>query len=85
MQSEIASADALQQFTPTQISDAIEEARAGGYVVEQTTDGDGSVRTTLDLGEGLTFDLVQPAPPSRLSAGTDSKARTWRSTARTRT
>lgn len=73
VQSEIASADALQQFTPTQISDAIEEARAGGYVVEQTTDGDGSVRTTLDLGEGLTFDLVQPAPTSRLSAGTDSK------------
>lgn len=67
------SADVLDQFTPAQISEAIEEARAGGHVEEQTTDDDGSVRTTLNLGEGLTFDLVQVAPSSRLSAGTDSK------------
>lgn len=68
-----ASADALQHFTPAQIDDAIEEARAGGYVERQTVDDDGSIRTTLDLGQGMAFDLVQKGPTSRLSAGRDSR------------
>lgn len=68
-----AGSEAPQEFSAAQINEAIEEAKLGGYVDEQTVDADGNVRTTLDLGGGFVFDLVQAAPESRLSAGTDSK------------
>lgn len=68
-----ASMQALEQFSAAEIRAAIAEAEVGGYVEQQTTAADGTVTTTLDLGDGFTFDLVQAAPQSRLSAGTDSR------------
>lgn len=65
--------DVLQQFSSAQLSSAVDEATAGGYVTKQTTGADGSVTSTLDLGQGFVIDVVQSAPASRLSAGTDGK------------
>lgn len=67
------SSEALQEFTPEQISQAIDEAKASGYVEKETSNTDGSVTITLDLGHGFKFDLVQGAPSARLGAGKDGK------------
>lgn len=64
---------AVTQFTPDQIDQAIDEAKAGGFVEKQTTGVTGDVTTTFDLGGGFTFDLVQDAPEARLGAGRDNK------------
>lgn len=72
-QSGSARTDALRELTQDQVRQAILEARAGGYVASQTTAADGTETTTLDLGEGLTFDLVSAPTKQRIGAGSDSK------------
>ena len=52
---------------------AIREARAGGYVKQESTAAGGIRTTTLDLGEGLAFDLVSEPAQQRIGAGSDAK------------
>ncbi|MFJ3321495.1 hypothetical protein [Curtobacterium sp. NPDC086286] len=59
-------------LTPTQIEQAITEARAVGAVTSTVATPDGSV-TTIDLGDGFVFDLVTAPTTQRIGAGRDSK------------
>jgi hypothetical protein len=68
--------EAVAQITPAQLNEAIEEARATGYVTRQVIGSDHSRTTTIDLGKGFTFDIVQEDPTGRLSAGSDGYG-TW--------
>jgi hypothetical protein len=71
-----AATDALQSFSPAQLDEAIAEAQETGHVTKQVTGADGSRTTTIDLGEGFTFDIVQGDTRDRLSAGSDGYG-TW--------
>lgn len=52
---------------------AIDEARDSGFVVGSSAGQDGSMTTTIDLGRGFTFDLVEPSMQrGRLGAGSDA-------------
>jgi hypothetical protein len=63
----------LDTITPAQLDHAIEEAGEAGYVKKQTENADGSRTTTLDVGQGFVFDVIQEGTPqARLGAGTDS-------------
>ncbi len=56
-----------------QLALAIAEARADGLVVADSRGADGSRTTTVDLGDGFTFDLVTERSGERIGAGKDSK------------
>ena len=63
----------VSQVTSQQLAVAMQEARELGYVQSETLNRDGSLTTTIDLGDGFTFDVVQAdEPASRLGAGKDS-------------
>jgi hypothetical protein len=72
-QFDASSTAAIQEFTPEQIRQAIIEARTDGYVTNETTAADGTRTTTLDLGDGFTFDLVDAPDKQRIGAGSDSR------------
>lgn len=63
----------LPVITATQVESALAEARAGGFTRTETTSADGTTTTTLDLGEGLTLDVVTPPKQERIGAGSDAK------------
>lgn len=58
-------------ITPDQLAAAIEEARSAGYVNGERVAHDGTRTTTIELDDGLSFDVVQPGARSRLGAGSD--------------
>lgn len=58
-------------ITSDQLSTAIDEARAAGYVDSERVDRDGTRTTTIELNDGLSFDVVQPDGQTRLGAGSD--------------
>jgi hypothetical protein len=62
---------AIQQITPKQLAEAIAEADRAGYVTADRVDLRGTRTTTIDIGEGFTFDIVQSDGSSRLGAGSD--------------
>jgi hypothetical protein len=72
-QTSVTTTSGLSEIESAQLDQAIDEARAGGYVTKETVDADGAVVTTLDLGDGLTFDLVATSHRQRIGAGSDSK------------
>lgn len=63
----------LPGITPDQLERALQEAEDGGFVEERTIDAAGAITTTISLGDGFTFDLVQGDTKERLSAGKDDK------------
>ncbi|MFJ4297848.1 hypothetical protein [Curtobacterium sp. NPDC089689] len=56
-----------------QLALALAEARADGLVVADSQGADGSTTTTVDLGDGFTFDLVTERSGERIGAGKDSR------------
>lgn len=70
------SADAherLATVSPTEVAQAIAEADAAGLVTKQMTAPNGAVSTTIDLGDGFVFDLIQPTDDQRIGVGTDTR------------
>jgi hypothetical protein len=63
----------LPGITAAQLDSALAEARSGGFARTETTSADGTTTTTLDLGEGLAFDVVTPPRQERIGAGSDAK------------
>ncbi|MEJ8284938.1 hypothetical protein [Curtobacterium citreum] len=61
----------LANITSEQLDVAVAEARAGGYVTDERVGSDGERTTTVELGDGFSFDLVQSDPRARLGAGSD--------------
>lgn len=61
----------LANITSEQLDVAVAEARAGGYVTDERIGSDGARTTTVELGDGFSFDLVQSDPRARLGAGSD--------------
>lgn len=61
----------LSSISPEQLDQAIREATALGYVSETVTDGSGKRTTTIDLGDGVGFDIVQERSAERLGAGSN--------------
>ncbi|MBO9039368.1 MULTISPECIES: hypothetical protein [Curtobacterium] len=61
----------LTDVTPEQLDVAVAEARAGGYVIDERIERDGARMTTIELGDGFSFDIVQGDPRARLGAGSD--------------
>jgi len=57
--------------TPEQLDVAVAEARASGYVIDERIGRDGARTTTIELGDGFSFDIVQGDPRARLGAGSD--------------
>jgi hypothetical protein len=72
-QSELEAPHGATSFTPAQIEQSIAEARAMGAVTNEVETPDGTVTTTIDLGDGFAFDLVRASKAERLGAGKDSK------------
>jgi len=63
----------LSGISAAQLESALTEARAGGYVTGETTSVDGTTTATLDLGDGLAFDVVTRPTQQRIGAGSDAK------------
>ena len=61
----------MQQITPEQLAEAIAEADRDGYVTADRVDLRATRTTTIDIGDGFTFDIVQSESSSRLGAGSD--------------
>jgi hypothetical protein len=61
----------MQQIAPEQLAEAIAEADRAGYVTADRVDLRGTRTTTIDIGDGFTFDIVQSESSSRLGAGSD--------------
>lgn len=60
-------------FTPEQIHEAVAEFQQAGIVQKQLVSSSGDLTSTVDLGRGVTLDLVEPSrKTSRLSAGRDN-------------
>lgn len=63
----------IQDLTPAHLDQVIAEARAAGYVDRESVAQDGTQTTTINLGEGFSFDLVNASSKERIGAGSDSK------------
>lgn len=61
----------IEQITPEQLAEAIAEADRAGYVSADRVDLRGTRTTTINIGEGFTFDIVQSGVSSKLGAGSD--------------
>jgi hypothetical protein len=63
----------VSDISDQQLAEAVQEARALGYVRSEILDRDGSLRTTIDLSDGFTFEVIRKTEPTpRLGAGKDS-------------
>lgn len=63
----------LAEVSPTEIAQAIAEADEAGLVKKQTSAPNGTVTTTIDLGEGFEFELVQQSDDQRIGVGKDTR------------
>ncbi|RKR72961.1 hypothetical protein [Frondihabitans australicus] len=57
-------------ITQSQFDQALVEAREQGLIERQGINGDGDLSTTVDAGQGIKLDFVEPRG-SRLAAGSD--------------
>lgn len=63
----------LANVSPTEIARAIAEADEAGLVTKQMRAPNGTVTTTIDLGDGFVFDLTRPTAHQRIGVGTDAR------------